>query len=144
EKAVWRRAWWVAGCRAWRWAASVQRLWCGAVSGRGCGCEVSVNRSRRGRRLARSAPGLRLFGSCQRRGDVQRLRGVGDFGAVAFDDAADGDQHVLLDLVELRPVGGVGEGVDHDVERAGREGVEVDDQGLAGVDFRMAVEHAAD
>ncbi len=61
-----------------------------------------------------------------------------------LDDAPDAQQHILLDLVEGDPHRGLGEGVDHDVQRARPERVEVHDQRLRGVDAVVRGQHGAD
>src|SRR5690606_15686215 len=76
--------------------------------------------------------------------EVQRLRREGDLGAVTPYYFADRDQHVLFDFMEFHPFAGLGEGVDHDVQRARGETVEVDDQRLAGVNFRVSAQQCLD
>ena len=65
----------------------------------------------------------------------------GDFSTLFFDDFNDLQENVLLDLVEMDPVGGFGERIDEKVQGRGGEGVEIDDQRLPGIDFRMVLEH---
>ena len=73
--------------------------------------------------------------------DMHGLGGEGDLRAVVLDDGGDLQQHVLLDLVVVRPLDGLGEGVDEDVERRRGELVEADDQGGVGVDLGMGLQH---
>ena len=61
-----------------------------------------------------------------------------------MDDRHDAQQHILLDFVEAHPVGRFGEGVDEEIERGRREGIEIDDHRLAGVDLFVPAQHGFD
>ena len=59
------------------------------------------------------------------------------------DDGGDLQQDVLLDAVEFRPDRRFRKGVDEEVDGRGSEGVEVDHEGLRGVDLRVIDEQIA-